>query len=334
MEIYTKLQNQINWLARKISCLESNNCGCQNNGQQFILDTSNTTEPDGSNGASIISTGVKQISAYDKHLEFVDSPMSVSNIPGHTVLKLKDEIADNLGFQSMIDNLELNLSWKNGDRMLFKNQESNTVGITDNVYRRTGVITYTYPRFVSGSLVYDAPTLPVNEINNLVIDIPGFDKLKNYSPKIVLSRYKPSRNKAGSPSVKKATGPNTQLEYSKSGFKISHINDPLRPSKIALNAGHQVIDFGQEYYFTGTDWDRNTYSKIYPRGISRRHSHVYMYNGNTRRRAWMYFEVRIEINVNGTTYMSKPLNKFKMVYEQEISSENILLNSRIKFKFA
>ena len=48
----------------------------------------------------------------------------------------------------------------------------------------------------------------------------------------------------------------------------------------------------------------------------------------------MYFEVRIEINVNGTTYMSKPLNKFKMIYEQEILSENILLNSRIKFKFA
>ena len=102
MEIYTKLQNQINYLTRKLACIESNNCGCQGNTQQFILDTSNTTEPDGSNGASIISTGVKQISAYDKHLEFIDSPMSVSNIPGHTVLKLKDEIADNLGFQSMI----------------------------------------------------------------------------------------------------------------------------------------------------------------------------------------------------------------------------------------
>ena len=106
--------------------------------------------------------------------------------------------------------------------------------------------------------------------------------------------------------------------------------------KINLNAGHQVIDFWQEYYFTGNFWDEinQNYSKIYPRGVSRRYATIYQKNRNVRRRAWIYIEIRIEINVNGTTYISKPLNKFKMTYEQEISSENILLKSRIKFKFA
>ena len=76
MDYYNKLQNKINWLAKEIACLKNWDCGCSGSTQEFILNTSNTTEPDGSNGASIISTGVKQISAYDEHLEFVDSPES------------------------------------------------------------------------------------------------------------------------------------------------------------------------------------------------------------------------------------------------------------------
>ena len=61
MDIYTKLQNQINCLSKEIACLKNCDCGCSGTTQEFILDTSNTTEPDGSNGASIVSTGYESI---------------------------------------------------------------------------------------------------------------------------------------------------------------------------------------------------------------------------------------------------------------------------------
>ena len=57
----------------------------------FNLSTSNTSNNIGIANVSDITTDVKKISAFKDHLEFVNSPKSLSNIAGHTVLRLSQK---------------------------------------------------------------------------------------------------------------------------------------------------------------------------------------------------------------------------------------------------
>lgn len=236
-----KIRQQIKWIIEQIQCLKKHDCECE---RGFNLKTSLTDSPQGDNGAMIISENVQQISAFQEHLEFVDSPESNSGIPGHTVLKLKDEIAEQLSLQNLINSQELNLGWKNGDRRLLKTAAMNTVGRTDNVYSRNGFISYGFPTVnTSGQLVYSSPVLEIQDISNLVIDIPNFDKIKKFNPKLVITRFRNTKTKS-----QQEVGMRNN-HYSTAKFRISKHNFPFRPSEITLNSGYQVLDIGQENYF-------------------------------------------------------------------------------------
>lgn len=83
------------------------NCGCNNPCKPKIcisyvedncadrkLITSNTTHPTGYENVTIITPEVNQISAYKDHLEFVNSPESLSNIAKHSVLRFSQKFLD------------------------------------------------------------------------------------------------------------------------------------------------------------------------------------------------------------------------------------------------
>lgn len=327
-----KIRQQIKWIIEQIQCLKKHDCECE---RGFNLKTSLTDSPQGDNGAMIISENVKQISAYDAHLEFVDSPESTSGIPGHTVLKLKDEIAEQLSIQSLLNAQELNLGWKNGDIRINKNPSLMTVGVTDNVYTRNGYISYAFPTVVGGNLVYSTPTLEINNINNLIVDIPNFEKIKKYNPKLVITRFRNSKTKG--PQEIGMIGSN---HYSTAKFRVSKTNFPFRPSKISLNSGYQVIDIGQENYFNVLSYDDkigpSTINMINTRGCGTRYSSKYQINGSIYNlKAWTYLEFRLEFTVGTKTYLSKPLNKVKLFLEMKVNYDrNNVINSKIKFKFA
>ena len=57
----------------------------------FNLSASNTLSSTGISDVSDITVDVKKISAFKDHLEFVNSPKSLSNIVGHTVLRLSSK---------------------------------------------------------------------------------------------------------------------------------------------------------------------------------------------------------------------------------------------------
>ena len=83
------------------------NCGCndpckpkicisyvEDNCADRKLITSNTTHPTGYENVTIITPEVNQISAYKDHLEFVNSPESLSNIAKHSVLRFSQKFLD------------------------------------------------------------------------------------------------------------------------------------------------------------------------------------------------------------------------------------------------
>lgn len=327
-----RIKQQIKWIIEQIQCLKKHDCECE---RSFNLKTSTTDSPQGDNGAMVVSENVKQISAYDAHLEFVDSPEINSGISGHTVLKLKDEIAEQLSLQNLLNAQELNLGWKNGDTRLNKNPESNTVGRTDNVYSRNGFISYELPSIgTGGQLIYTTPTLEINNISNLIVDIPNFDKIKKYNPKLVITRFRNSKTKGP-----QEIGLIDSNHYSTAKFRISKHNFPFRPSEIALNSGYQVLDIGQENYFNVLSYDDKrgptSIDMINTRGCGSRYSTKYEEAGLFNYKAWVYLEFRLQFTVGNVTYLSKPLNKLKLFLNLRVNySENQLLDSKIKFKFA
>ena len=66
------------------------------------LTVSNTTDPLGYSGVTMITPEVNQISAYTEHLEFVNSPEPLSGIKKHTVLRIAQSFID--GITGLISN--------------------------------------------------------------------------------------------------------------------------------------------------------------------------------------------------------------------------------------
>lgn len=64
--------------------------------EPYILKTGLTDSGDGANGSNEISTNVKYISSDENYLLFVDSPQSISNIQGNTVLTFTPSLIDKL----------------------------------------------------------------------------------------------------------------------------------------------------------------------------------------------------------------------------------------------
>ena len=59
--------------------------------EAFNLGTSNTLDRTGLTDVTDVTLDVKKISAFREHLEFVNSPVGLSNIVGHTVLRLSNK---------------------------------------------------------------------------------------------------------------------------------------------------------------------------------------------------------------------------------------------------
>ena len=66
------------------------------------LTVSNTSDPLGYSGVTMITPEVNQISAYKEHLEFVNSTEPLSGIKNHTVIKLSQKFFDDFATPNYI----------------------------------------------------------------------------------------------------------------------------------------------------------------------------------------------------------------------------------------
>ena len=240
-------------------------------------------------------------------------------------------------YQQLVNDINVDFGWKNGQHFLSKNPEDYTIGIQENFnYTRNG---YIYRNEQISNLHYDGniitsdfpPVIEVNEINNLIIKIPGFSQINNLQPKIIISKYKPSRNKG-----KQGIGDNpNDFHYRKAGFKINkEIDNNFKPSSFNLTTKESILDFGQEYYFYVSN------KIIKSKGMSTRYSITSRVQSGKPNESFLssyvYLQFRLSITDNeGNEYISEPKTTLKMTLETRKNFlNNTFYDSTIKFKFA
>lgn len=261
-------------------------------------------------------------------------------------------------FQNIIDTLNVSIGWKNEDdeNKQIKNPEDLPKKVTNNgqpaAFHRNGFVGYVDPIEELGLLKYpdydpgngnptvNASTLEL-DILNLIVNISSFDLIRNYQPKLVISRYTPSRIKTRKLPKLKPDGvtyyPSRVRTTAK--YKIATQESNIRPNKIPLSQGLNVVDFGQEHYFRTTlyfqeDPDGEHPEIIFcPRGIGIKGSNYNISAAKLQARekehyAFVYLQLHIEITVEGIKYLSVPLSRFKMGLIRKLVSTRI----QIKYK--
>lgn len=230
----------------------------------------------------------------------------------------------------LVDSLEMSFDWKKGEtQILTRDVQEPPQGYTDNVHVRNGFIGYhkpilvsgvvTHPKIDNGGPVEDDPTLFEAIIYNLGVKVKDFSKIVNYNPTIVISKYTPStKKKQPNPDPNPILGfPNPT--WRKGSYKFSQDNDPVRLTRVPIQAGYQIIDFGQEHYFRTVRGLQNGGSfqggslLLCTRAAKYRYSQVSLTDLTSK--AFVYLQFHIEITVNGVKYLSKPLGRLKMVAE-------------------
>lgn len=298
-------------------------CNRQQPSEQIVINAGISDLP-GTN-QQIVTPDMRTILVDQEKLDLIDLGNNTSIITAKT------------NYQELVNNIDVTFGWKNGQNKLFKAPQDYTIGVQENfIFTRTG---YIYRREQEANLQYDGisitsdfpPVIEVPEINNLFVRIPGFSQISNLQPRLIISKYKPSRKKGSQNIGNDIDGPH----YRKAGFKIN--KEPInlfKPSSINLTTKESIIDFGQEYYFYMTD------GFIKSKGMNRRYNITSRYqSGKPNEKyqsAYIYLEFYLAITDNeGNEYISDAKTRLKMTLETEKNfKNNTFENSKIKFKFA
>lgn len=266
MYLLEKLQYKINWIVKQIQCLKAHDCECE---RSFNLKTSVTNNIQGDDNTTIVSENVKQISAYNSHLEFIDSPETTSGIQGHTVLKIKDELIELLSEQP------------NLQQVLEKGNEADKTIILDNIGEvtilRGGAVEMSTPFSGSGSnraavfpdeiSVYNyTPSLYLTK-TSLTKDGLKFKSLQNQfgtlSPELLTSGSGNDRvwqlpNKSGTIALLDDVVPNEFIMPEMLNNSIASLSAPDNKGKQILSSNTKSI-----FYSDGIDWLEIYTPKIY-----------------------------------------------------------------------
>jgi hypothetical protein len=223
----------------------------------------------------------------------------------------------------LLNQLEMTFDWKKGTQQnLSKTPADMPEGVTDNVHTRNGFVGYKKPIEVAGAVVHPdfAPGIDAKLIEaiiyNLGVKIKNYSTIVNYSPTLVISKYTPSKKKA--PNTGTVGFPNPV--WAKGSYKFSQDNDTVRLTRVPIQAGYQVIDFGQEHYFKssaqfqgGPTFISQTFNYLVKTRGGRNYSQTTLLHNYSK--AFVYLQFHIEITVGGNTYLSESLGRLKMILE-------------------
>lgn len=275
----------------------------------------------------------------DRQLRSIKSPdgsVGVTVSPNGNEIHLTTIPAD------LIDKVSLSFDWKNNLITTIKTPEDLPVGITDSVYKRTGYIGFNKP-ILAGTVVehpnvehYDntlyPPILIEAIVYNLGVNIKNFDKIANLNPVLVISKYTHTKRRTNldpEPVPGSTTGELfPEITFRKGSFKFSADNDPVRLTRVPIQAQYQVIDFGQEHYFATNltfqnegvllDFvDRKRLVKTRGNGFT--HTSLSKESETSSgldaqfSKAFVYLQFHIEIDVAGEKILSKALGRLKMI---------------------
>lgn len=281
----------------------------------------------------------KGIVGSNRQLRSIKSP---DNSVGVAVSSNGNEIHLTANSADLIDKISLSFDWKNNLITTTKTPEDLPVGITDSVYKRTGYIGFNKP-ILAGTVVehpnvehYDnilyPPILIEAQVYNLGVNIKNFDKIADLNPVLVISKYTHTKRRTNldpEPIPGSTTGELfPEITFRKGGFKLSVDNDPVRLTRVPIQAKYQVIDFGQEHYFAtnltfqneGVPLDTNEQKRLVKtRGNGFTHTSLTPVPGEDATikiqysKAFVYLQFHIEIDVAGEKILSKTLGRLKMI---------------------
>jgi len=169
-------------------------------------------------------------------------------------------------------------------------------------------------------------------VHNLGIEVQGYELIQDYQPKIILERFTYS-NKAGV----KANNFKTSTNFKKhktnvalieaNGLDIEENIYLQRPNVIDIESKKAYYDIKAENYFRSGDWGYNYRlgAKQYSATGSIRKKNIGLIKeisivsndgvkqGNHEyKKAYIYFNVSLQITVGGSTFVSKPMLTFRM----------------------
>lgn len=291
----------------------------------------------------------KGVVGSNRQLRSIKSPdgsVGVAVSPNGNEIHLTANSAD------LIDKISLSFDWKDNLNIAERTPEDLPKGVTDTEYLRKGYIGYHKPILYSGEVDHPLyqrldleeyePILIEASVQNLGVKISNFDSIKDLFPVLVISKYtNTEKRKTASPQpIPGSTSGETFPDelYRKGSFKFSADNDPIRLTRVPLQAHYQVIDFGQEHYFktcanlqeTGIRTAERgssgyTIPLVMTRGCGKRYSTVTELNSRSQTKlvksnTFVYLQFHIEIEVNGQKIISKSLGRLKMILSVPIYS--------------
>ena len=231
----------------------------------------------------------------------------------------------------VLNELSMSFDWKKGAKFSPKTSTTLPEGVTDNIYQRFGYVGYAKPEKVGSSVIHPATErLFQAVVDNLGINIKGFNLIEDSSPVIVISKYTPTTKKHTlTPElIPGTTTPFPEVTWRKGSYKITTDDDPVRLTRVPIQAGYQLIDFGQEHYFSTTLTLQTAPSFIgnrvfATRAVGKRYSQVIKgypeleagFTGSSlvTNKTHVYLQFHVEITVNGVKYLSKALGRLKMI---------------------
>lgn len=229
--------------------------------------------------------------------------------PDGTVMIDSPETSSEISPNQVLSSVGINFHTKDGGVSNFSRPSTMLPEGVTKVTLRNGFMVNTLPTVSGNSVVYKPKEgLTEIKVRNLWIDIVNWDLIENFNPTLVISRYRYGKDK-GRSNITNST------HYRKSGYKINNSEDPeiapLRPAKIPLTSQKSIIDFGQEHYFSTNTTAEGDMSRCYSRGIKK---HFKRISNTGDRIPFVYFELRLEIEVAGEKYLSKGLTRFRMEF--------------------
>jgi len=227
----------------------------------------------------------------------------------------------------LLNQLEMSFDWKRGTTQDFTRVPGDLPQkVTNNIHTRNGFVGYQKPINNGGNVEhpeifidpgYQECKLIEAHIYNLGVKVKNFSTISDYNPVIVISKYTPSNRK--SPNSGTPGYPDTT--WSKGSYKFSLDNDTVRLTRVPIQAGYQVIDFGQEHYFktsqtiqtAGAFINLASLPLIRTRGASKNYCQTTPFKNYSK--TFVYLQFHIEITVGGAPYLSAPLGRLKMIME-------------------
>lgn len=257
-----------------------------------------------------------------------------------------------LSIEDVLNNCILNIGWQNSNEIIWNELGKLPVGFEEKYSVRNGYLSYKLPKVVNGGLIWNGSEflIEIEKILNLHVSVSNFDKISDWNPSLLVTRYKPS--------IK-----SRKEDYRISGYRYNTgVENELRPVFIRFSNESFCVDFGQEHYFRKRigdadmddvpeygleDFMEGAFKFVDSRGMNRRYCNKQILKFEehsvsdfrhethfTRYSSYVYLEFRLAVDPKGlgeTLFISN--NSFRLKMSLNIDVDDAPMHRKDNYGF-